>query len=168
MVQQFESETPESVLRQQSSLAHAMDVWEQDPKVWQELDEETPYGDPSPDRMGVYADPDVLEEYPTVAEAMLSLSAFQGASPEFGRYLRAIVLTRHAQLAPDRVSPVGKAEFEAMPPQAQLSAGLKLQALADEVFAWMSGQGMDPFPGRSELPRLVTDEVREAMLTPQG
>lgn len=167
MVEQFESETPVSVLRQQSSLAHAMEVWEHDPTVWQALDEETPYGDPSPDRMGVYADPDVLEEYPTVAEALLELSAFRGVSPEFGRYLRAIVLTRHAQLAPDRVSPVGKAEFEALPPAAQLSAGLKLQALADEVFAWMSSQGMDPFPGRSELPRLVTDEVREAMLTPQ-
>ena len=168
MVEPFESETSDLQLKQQVWLGQAMDRWESDPTVWQELDEETPYGDPSPDRMGVYADPDVLEEYPTVAEAVMNSRPFRGASPEFGRYLRAIVLTRHAQAATDRVSPVGKAEFEAMPPQAQLREGLKLQALADEVFAWMSSQGMDPFPGRSELPRMVTDEVREMMLTPQG
>ncbi|WP_343282321.1 hypothetical protein AAG742_03455 [Micrococcus sp. 2A] len=167
-MEQFESETSDLMLLQQSVRAQAETEWEADPTVWQRLDEETAYYDPSPDRMGVYADPDVLEEYPTVAEAMLSLPRYQGVSPEFGRYLRAIVLTRHAQLAPDRVSPVGRAEFEAMRPEAQLAAGLRLQALADEVFSWMSGQGMDPFPGRSELPRLVTDEVREVMLTPQG
>lgn len=167
-MEQFESETSDLMLLQQSVRAQAETEWEADSTVWQRLDEETAYRDPSPDRMGVYADPDVLEEYPTVAEAMLSLPRYQGVSPEFGRYLRAIVLTRHAQLAPDRVSPVGKAEFEALPPQAQLREGLKLQVLADEVFSWMSSQGMDPFPGRTELPRLVTDEVREAMLTPQG
>ena len=167
-MEQFESETSDLMLLQQSVRAQAETEWEADRTVWQRLDEETAYRDPSPDRMGVYADPDVLEEYPTVAEAMLSLPRYQGVRPEFGRYLRAIVLTRHAQLAPDRVSPVGKAEFEALPPQAQLREGLKLQVLADEVFAWMSSQGMDPFPGRTELPRLVTDEVREAMLTPQG
>lgn len=167
-MEQFESETSDLMLLQQSVRAQAETEWEADRTVWQRLDEETAYRDPSPDRMGVYADPDVLEEYPTVAEAMLSLPRYQGVSPEFGRYLRAIVLTRHAQAAADRVSPVGKVEFEAMPPQAQLREGLKLQALADEVFAWMGSQGMDPFPGRSELPRLVTDEVREAMLTPQG
>ena len=167
-MEQFESETSDLMLLQQSVRAQAETEWEADRTVWQRLDEETAYRDPSPDRMGVYADPDVLEEYPTVAEAMLSLPRYQGASPEFGRYLRAIVLTSHAQAATDRVSPVGKAEFEALPPQAQLREGLKLQALADEVFSWMSSQGMDPFPGRSELPRLVTDEVREVMLTPQG
>lgn len=147
-----------------STVVTAQQRWESDPSVWQSLDEETPYGDSSPDRMGQYADPDALTEFPTVAEAMLQMPRYAAASPLFGRYLRAMVLTRHAQMAPDRVETVEKAEFEALTPQGQVEQGNRLQALAQEVFDWMRGQGMDPMPGHESLPKLMTPELTEAML----
>lgn len=147
-----------------STVVTAEQRWESDPSVWQNLDEETPYGDPSPDRMGQYADPDALTEVPTVAEAMLQMPRYAAATPLFGRYLRAMVLTRHAQMAPDRVDPFVKEDFEALTPRGQVEQGQKLQALAQEVFDWMRQQGMDPMPGHESLPELMTPELIEALL----
>ena len=162
-MEQFEAEVTEDQLLTATVNAQAQREWEADPTVWQRLDEPTPYGDDSVDRMGQYEDPAILEEYPTVADALMSLEAFQGASELFGRHLRAMVLSRHAQMAPDRVEPVDRAEFEALPARTQLAGAERLEAMVDEVFSWMRSQGMDPWPGRQAPPRLVNEKLRELM-----
>lgn len=157
-------ELSQAQARSTSGTAAWEQQWEADPTVWQNLDEETPYGDPSPDRMGQYEDEDFLNEFPTVAEAMLGTMQFRDATALFGRYLRAMVLTRHAQMAPDRVEPVDAQEFKAMSPAAQVAQGEKLQALAQTVFDWMRSQGMDPMPGHESMPVMMNDEVKRRML----
>jgi len=159
-----EHEMTRGQMLRQAVLAEVERQWETDPTVWQRLDEETPYGDPAPDRMGQYAEQDFLTEFPTVAEAMLQMPQYRAATPQFGRYLRAIVLTRHSQMAPERVDPFVKADFEALTPRGQVEQGRKLQALAQEVFDWMQSQGMDPMPGHQSLPELMTPALIEGML----
>ena len=161
-------ELSQAQARSTSGTAAWEQQWEADPTVWQNLDEETPYGDPSPDRMGQYEDGEFLSEFPTVAEAMLGTMQFRDATALFGRYLRAMVLTRHSQMAPDRVEPVGAQEFKAMSPAAQVAQGEKLQALAQEVFDWMRSQGMDPMPGHERMPVMMNEEVKRRMLAQSG
>ena len=162
-MQPMDHETPDHVMLAYSAQAASQTQWESDPTVWQRLDEPTPYGDDSVDRMGQYEDPAILEEFPTVADALMSLEAFQGASELFGRHLRAMVLSRHAQMAPGRVEPVDRAEFEALPARTQLAGAERLEAMVDEVFSWMRSQGMDPWPGRQAPPCLVNEKLRELM-----
>ena len=157
-------EMSEAQVRGTSVQVEAERQWEADPTVWQELQEQTPYGDPSPDRMGPYAASEYLAEFPTVAEAMLATRPFQGATELFGRYLRAIVLTRQAQMHPSRVVPVDSQDFREMPARAQVEQGVKLEALAQEVFDWMRQQGMDPMPGHEVMPPLMTEAVKDGML----
>ena len=166
-MQPMDHETPDHVMLAYSAQAASQTQWESDPTVWQRLDEWTPYGDESVDRMGQFSDPEFLEEFPTVAEAMMSLPRYEGMNPLFGRYLRAMVLSRDAQLAPGRVT-VLLQDLGALPVQGQIAEGERLQVMADEVFDWMSAQGMDPFPGRTELPRLVTDQLRERLEASQA
>lgn len=163
-MEQFETETPEIMMIQASVNAQAQREWEADPTVWQRLDERTPYGDDSVDRMGQYEDPAILEEFPTVADAVMELPHFQDGGELFRRHLRAMVLSRHAQMAPGRVEPVDRAEFEALPARTQLAGAERLEAMVDEVFSWMRSQGMDPWPGRQAPPRLVNEELRRRML----
>lgn len=156
-------ETSESEMQASSATVQAQREWEADPTVWQRLEEPTPFGDVSVDRMGPYADPEYLAEFPTVAEALMELSSFEGMTEEFGRYLRAMVLSRQAQAAPGRVEPVDRVQFEELSARAQLEGAERLEAMVNEVFAWMEAQGMDP--GRNEPPTLVSQELREMMLT---
>jgi len=94
----------------------------------------------------------------------MELPHFQDGGDLFRRHLRAVVLSRHAQMAPGRVEPVDRAEFEALPARTQLAGAERLEAMVDEVFSWMRSQGMDPWPGRQAPPRLVNEELRRRML----
>ncbi|HRO31714.1 hypothetical protein [Citricoccus sp.] len=138
-------------------LGWEVDRWEIDRTVWQHPHETTPYGTTLVEAFeAAHPDGEV-----TVIDLMLSLDQYQRASEEFEDYLIGIVQSRGMQLAPDRVEPVEAEALLKLPKRAQLRVFDQLTVLAGQVFDWMRSQGMDPVPGASTLPPLVTEADRE-------
>jgi hypothetical protein len=138
-------------------LGWEQDRWEIDRTVWQHPHEQTPYGTSLVEAFeAAHPDGEV-----TVIDLMLSLDQYQGASQDFEDYLIGMVQSRAMQLAPDRVEPIEAEELLRLPKRDQLRLLEKLTVLGTEVFDWMRSQGMDPVPGASTLPALVTEADRE-------
>ncbi|QCU77984.1 hypothetical protein E7744_07155 [Citricoccus sp. SGAir0253] len=138
-------------------LGWEQDRWEKDPTVWQHPHAPTPYGDSLVQTYeAAHLDGEV-----TVIDLMLGLDQYQEATEEFEEYLIAMVQSRAMQLAPDRVEPVEAEALLKLPKRAQLRVFDQLTVLASQVFDWMRAQGMDPVPGATTLPPLVTAADRK-------
>ncbi|HRO31750.1 hypothetical protein [Citricoccus sp.] len=138
-------------------LGWETDRWEIDRTVWQHPHEKTPYGTTLVQAYeAAHPDGEV-----TVIDLMLGLDQYQDASQDFEDYLIAMVQSRAMQLAPDRVEPVEAEALLKLPKRAQLRVFDQLTVLASQVFDWMRAQGMDPVPGATSLPPLVTEADRD-------
>src|SRR5699024_7999902 len=89
---------------------------------------------------------------------------FQTASPEFRRYLEAIVGAKQMQVAPDRLMVIEDQEFRQLPMTVRYQVAQRLQDLVQMVFDWMLEQGMDPIPGTRQCPRLFTQDQAQRIL----
>ncbi len=154
MPEPIEDPTPDRASRFQ---AGEQARWEIDRTVWQHPHEQTPYGTTLVEAFeAAHPDGEV-----TVIDLMLGLDQYQEASQDFEDYLIAMVQSRTMQLASNRVEPIEAEELLRLPKRDQLRVLEKLTVLATEVFDWMRSQGMDPVPGASTLPPLVTEADRK-------
>lgn len=149
-------------LREQQMRAISEEHWESDTTVWQD-----------PEAVNPFTLRTLSEEYehrypwdqqvPTVVDAILGLPAFDPATEQYRTHLEAIVLSRLMQRHPSRAEPVEQAELVELPMPTQLAVMERTEALAREVFDWMSSQGMEPIPGRQTMPLVVTEQLRQAV-----
>lgn len=140
-------------------LASEQARWEADRSVWQHPHEQTPFG-PTLVEAFQQAHPDGEV---TLIDLMLGLDQYQRASEAFEDHLIAMVQSRAMQLAPDRVEPVEAEDLRRLSRLAQLRVFDQLAALAEQVFDWMRVQGLDPVPGATHLPELVTEADRQSI-----
>jgi hypothetical protein len=138
-------------------LAGEQARWEIDRTVWQHPHEQTPFGTSLVEAFeAAHPDGEV-----TVVDLVLSLDQYQEASQDFEDYLIGIVQSRAMQLASNRVEPIEAEELLRLPKRDQLRVLEKLTVLGTEVFDWMRSEGMDPVPGATTLPPLMTEADRE-------
>lgn len=131
--------------------------WDEDPNVWQNPTETTPY------TTTISEDWDEKfrqTETRTVVDRYLELPQLRGATPRFRELLESIVMSRYSQVARDRVSPIELDEFEALPLSQQVHQLEKLENLAGIVFEWMLQQNQTPIPGRKSLP-VVSETLKK-------
>ncbi|WFP17523.1 hypothetical protein [Citricoccus muralis] len=137
----------------QEFMGRWMQEWDEDPNVWQNPTETTPYAR----TIAEYWDEKFRQtQTRTVVDQYLELPELQGATPRFRELLESIVMSRFSQVARDRVSPIELDEFEALPLSQQVHQLEKLENLAAIVFEWMLQQNQTPIPGRVSLPMVST------------
>lgn len=133
-----------------------MDEWENNPLVWQEPMAETPYGWT------------LIQEYErlyrqtatkTLVDVVMERPEFQNATSQFRMYLEAMVMAKETQLAPDRLPVVEDQELRQMSMASQLQVAKHLEWQTEMVFQWMIDQGMEPIPGTTTWPGLVSSTM---------
>src|SRR5699024_7637708 len=133
-----------------------MDEWENNPLVWQQPMAETPYGwTLSQEYDRLYRQTQTT----TLVDVVMERPQFQQATKQFGMYLEALVMTKQVQMAPDRLPVVEDQALRQLPMHQQLHVARKLEQQAKMVFQWMIDQGMEPIPGTTVWPGLVSQTI---------
>lgn len=138
-----------------------IDLWENNPLVWQEPMDMTPFGWTLHER---YDEDYRQTETKTLVDVVLERPQFQGATDEFRMYLEAIVVAKEAQLSPDRLPVMEDQALRQLSMQQQLQVVRKLERLTELVFQWMTDRQMDPIPGTTQWPGLISQSTVEYVM----
>jgi hypothetical protein len=95
----------------------------------------------------------------TLVDVVMERPQFQNATSGFRMYLEAMVIAKEAQLAPDRLPVVEEQALRQMPMAGQLQVARHLERQTEMVFQWMTDQGMEPIPGTTTWPGLVSSKM---------
>ncbi|WGH89396.1 hypothetical protein [Auritidibacter ignavus] len=140
------------------------DAWDEDPNVWQNPLEETPY---LQSLVEMYHEETVDGEFPSVLDRALELPRFQDVTEEFKNYLKAIVISHKVQLRRERVRPFDLDEMERQSLKGQKRTMMQLDVLMHRAFEWMKSQGMDPMPGHETMPVVMNEQMYQRALQRQ-
>ncbi|RMX23787.1 hypothetical protein DYI20_02935 [Auritidibacter ignavus] len=140
------------------------DAWDEDPNVWQNPLEETPY---LQSLVEMYHEETVDGEFPSVLDRALELPRFQDVTEEFRNYLKAIVISHEVQLRRERVRPFKLEEMERQSLKWQKETMMQLDVLMRRAFDWMKSQGMDPMPGHETMPVVMNEQMYQRALQRQ-
>src|SRR5699024_10045072 len=98
-------------------------------------------------------------ETKTLVDVVMERPQFQHATSQFRMYLEAIVMAKALQMAPDRLPVVEDQALRQLPMTRQLQVAKHLERQTEMVFQWMIDQGMEPIPGTTSWPGLVSQSM---------